>query len=223
MPRIKRKHSRQRIGWNEDHKRQLVHGYSMFAGSDDWGDFQELRRPERDNWPEPEVLAEMSEAWSDLRDEIMAEYSDSLSRPWSWWLFDNGYSPNDALRMTGDREKATLDEMGELTAKALAKAAADDYLTRGILNDVHQRAFRRSWGWWRFTSPERRDESKPQAVQLVELERHGAEVLTSRELYIVANLEERQVYRRGACPTWLSAAECAALGLPETFHHDSQD
>jgi hypothetical protein len=220
MPKLRHRGLRER-GWTNSHRNQLKHGHDFFH--DAWSDAHQEEREGRDNWPDAETLADMEAVWKFFREELLAEYADKIERPWAWWRFEFEYDKStlpfdfDELDWR-DRESAALDHFGLLTPAALAAAAKDSHITRGILNDCHEPAFRRCWGWWRFTSPERRDYSKPEAVQLVELERRGAEILTDRERYVIKHKADVPAYATGcAAKMYLSAAEVAALGLPAKF------
>ncbi len=84
--------------------------------------------------------------------------------------------------------------------------------------------FERGWGWWRFRSPERRDYSRSEVLQLVDLERRGAEVLTNRESYVIKNKADLPVYNRSNSPRpWFTREEVEALGLPESFIAEPDD
>jgi hypothetical protein len=212
---------RQRNGWTDEQREHLSSGHDFFGSG--WGNSARMSQAERERWPSAEVEAEMRAAWEDLRESIMDERRDSLTRPWAWWVFEKGY-PIRGCHFCGHHDQAeTLDAMGELTETALLKASVDEQVTRGILNDAHESAFRRRWGWWRFTSPERRDPAIPEAVQLVQVENNGGEVLTDREKYIVKHKADVPAYTRGCPKVLLTSEECERLGLPDTFIDPYED
>lgn len=213
-PRLRQRHPGRRE-WTVGHRAQLQTAHDFFG--DAWGG-RDLPMDQRDNWPPPEIAAEMRLAWDELATEIMAEYVDAIRRPWAWWVFEQGL-PITEFRHWGynNEEAEQLDRMGELTPAALAKAANDPQIARGVLNEAHEPAFRRRWGWWRFLSPERRDDEKLEAVQLVDLERRGAEVLTDRERHVIAHKADIPAFLKGCPKVHLLRAECEALGLPDCF------
>jgi hypothetical protein len=215
MPKVNRRHPSQR-GWNDSHKDHLRHGSDLFREA--WG------REPAEGWP-AEILTDMRLAWERFADELLAEYADKLERPWGWWKFDAapeiiGFVEASTFDTDQECEADALDRAGLLTPEALAKAGNDRRLSAGPLCDSSFVAFRRRWHWWRFTSPERRDHGKPEAVQLVAIERNGGEVLTAREQYIAAHRADpyaERVEKRGAVKVFLTPAEVEALGLPATF------
>jgi hypothetical protein len=217
MTRRLRRRPAQR-GWTNGHANQLRHGHDFLG--DGWGDQSDLPLDEREGWPPQEIENSMREAWENFRDELMDEFQDKLERPWGWWQFDCDFDL-ESLPFCGDdedfhhAEAAVLDYFGLLTPAALAAAAKDVHVTRGVLNAVYEAPFRRRWGWWRFTSPERRDYSKPQGVQLAEIERRVGDVLTNRERHILKNKIDDPFYKSGS-KVWLTSDECEALGLDKT-------
>lgn len=213
-------------GWTKAHREQLASGHDWFH--DAWGNLHEVPMEDRGDWPPPQIESEMREAWEHFRDELMAEYADKVERPWGWWKFEfesefPGVNPN-RLKTFGcspgvSAEAEVLDRLNLLTPKALEDASRNEQLTRGVLNEFHSQVFRRGWGWWRFVSPERRDYSKPEAVQLADIEKRGGEVLTNREQKILAHRGEPA---DGSCRArvLLDRAEVEALGLPPEFIYE---
>ncbi|HEX3998960.1 MAG TPA: hypothetical protein VHX65_10445 [Pirellulales bacterium] len=215
MPKINRRHVARRE-WTADHKDFLRYGLDVFRCV--WG------REPKGGWP-ADMLDEMRLAWEHFRDELLAEHADKLGRPWAWWKFEADeklltFWDESTADMNDVREAEALDRGGLLSPAALEKAASDRQAIAGLENESWPRVFRRSWHWWRFVSPELRDYCKPEAVQLVEVERRGGEVLNAREKAIAETKADPMAEQAAAfnvTRVFLSSAEVEVLGLPESF------
>ncbi len=214
MPRIQKRATRQRREWNAGHRTQLETGHDFFGFA--WGGFE--RRPPDDLavWPTREIEIEMRQSWGDIGHEIMADFADTIRRPWAWWWIVQGRPLRVPMFDSRDEEAHELDRLGLLTDAALANAAADPSVTHGVKNEYHEPAFRRRWGWWRWMAPERRDYDELEAVQLVDIDRRGGDVLTNRERHIAKHKTDPAA---GSCAArvYLPRVECDALGLPDSF------
>lgn len=225
MPRIKRRHISTR-GWNESHREQLIIGRPFFSGFP-WPHRGARGNPDALPWPAPDQVSEMAEAWAHFESDIMAEFADRFVRPWGWWFFSDGAKLIDAAEWSYrdpsmEQQAEILDAAGLLSPAAIAAAAADSNLTHPVLNECYSEPFRRVWGWWRFLSPERRNESIPEAVQLVELEKRGAEILTGRELHLWQQREDDPDFAK-ANRIYLTRSEVEALELPAEFIDPCED
>ncbi len=85
MPRVKRKPHRRRRAWTNLHRLQLLHGHDFVGGAFGSGDAFDVDQAR--------------EAWSDLRDELLADHvrEHPGTRPWGWWAFDT----REPMRRTG--------------------------------------------------------------------------------------------------------------------------
>jgi hypothetical protein len=219
MPRIKRKTKRALREWNLSHKMQLRSGHDFFG--DAWGDAHQLERQGNPGaakaWPDKDTLDDMIAAWEHFRSELMEETKDSLTRPWAWWEFDAPEEiGEDGRRWPTECQADYLDARGMLTPKALAIAEADPQITHAVRNEAYEPGFERSWGWWRFLAPQRRDHEVSQAMQLVAMYRDGEDVLTKREKYVIEHGVDDPFYKK-CSSVLLPRADVLALGLNESL------
>lgn len=197
MPTNRHRRTRQPVSayrdWTEKHRMQLLTGFDLGRGA--WGRFS-------DKWhPPADALQDMRDAWADLRDEIMPRAKPG-TRPVAWWLFD---APEP--RNVGEDEPEQLERMGLLTDAEL-EAIASTAQAEAARRDTHTTGglpFRRGWAFWRFVSPEPRDESTPEAFQLQALG-----LLDCVERLCTADPAGVQAGRYGA-------------GLTSRFHYLSRD
>lgn len=123
------------------------------------------------------------------------------NRPWCWWLWDSKQPRDVELE-----EAEQLFRMGELAQWEIAA------LVQSPLASYVRWPFRRSWLWWEFLAPERREARTPEAAQLVSIEE-----LTAQEQAIVEDPRKAMSngFRGGRTRFYyLSQAERDLLGIP---------
>lgn len=148
------KRSRKFSGWGPEHRKVLERGGPCLAH----------QPPEFFKRDGGENVEGVREAWTAMKDEILAAWDSPGRRPSAWWWFD---SPEPRNSDMGEAEQ--LDGLGLLTPEELAAlkvlaVKADAALHKGGYQEL---PFRRSWAFWRFCH--RRRSETPEAVQLVEM------------------------------------------------------
>ena len=209
MVRFRRRQPGGRRAWDDDHRCFLTHGMSV-SSSTTWDEFSSTPQSELP----AEVVDEMADAWLVFGEEIMGHVETDRARwcgcrPYGWWLCESTELRDESLDSGEQLER--LGQLAEWELKELKRCAC------GPGNEYYTPQFRRSWSWWRFLSPERRDSAVSEAEQLC---RMGADTLTQRERYIVANhddlpeIKARTHYYHYYQLDHLSDAEILFLGLP---------
>ena len=92
-------------------------------------------------------------------------------RSWGWWQADSPEPRKPELI-----EVEQLDRLGQLSDEELRMLERD--VNWPPPNEMSAHLFERPWAWWRFVSPDLRDWSSSEAVQLVTM---GRKHLTDRE------------------------------------------
>ena len=123
------------------------------------------------------------------------------TRPWAWWRWDAPEPRSEALP-----EPEQLDRLGLLSEEE------QDALREAELvgNEPFRRYFRRPWIWWHDRGD--RDWSKPEAIQLVELD-----VLTEFERKVLADPSPTMA-KIVSYQTALTDEEKTFLKLPKDHH-----
>lgn len=142
MPRGIKRRAKAKMEWTREQRRQLLTGFEFFG--------QGFGRDGSDRRPLDLNLAR--EAWEELRDELLPEFSreNPFSRPWAWWCFDapeprreaaDGGSGDDAEAWLGSPAWwARFRETTSATSRASRGCESfREYLTRLDLLTVEER------------------------------------------------------------------------------------
>lgn len=212
MPRPRTRSMTARRGWGSAERSWLEMGYD-FVERSAWHAYDAVAASEIPK----DILADIEGAWRQFGDDLMAEFANDLiywcgRRPWGWWAFD---APERRDESRDEREQ--LEALGLLTAAELSELRQRAE-SAGEGNYMHSDPFRRSWSWWRFVAPERRNRKISEAEQLVRL---GGDILNPRERHIVGHKRDfseiQKQFRRLPDDTshlrHLSDAERKFLGL----------
>lgn len=176
MPRLKRKTPRHRDQCGSDEVWFLVSGFAL-AGPGAWGLGQGLKYHDLPD----ETKAEIEKVYFANRDKVFERFHrfpQPGKRPWAFWEFEHPECIGNGLP-----DEENLSRLGLLTDDELTAIEAKETSSNPPGSGFHDPPFRRSWGWWRFVSPEPRDWDTPETKQLTRL----PSFLTEREKQILVD------------------------------------